>query len=366
MVGNKTPLIDWVEGVLGPCRRGGSENVMFKCPFHSGGRHRGWSFTMHIHTGLCNCKSCNRGWTLYQLLAELEMGETYRQIKQAGLVSDAPRIPKIAKKGPSTLPEEVLFLFPEAYGKLPFPDRVIDHFDVRYDAERDRVVYPIRDHRRRLRALHYRDLKAVEDWQTRYRFYSPEEFSSMDVVYDETGKDECFINGHVVLPAVWESEYDTIILTEGPKQSMRVFEAGFPNVLGAMGAMGGEQVRVLTKYDARVLLFMDNDEEGQRAAWSYRGKLRWRGVKAHIVDYGEDCEATQPDELSVREVRSILEHNIGGAHAGRRQVVESVQRGQAAQEEESPVHQHEDRSEADSPRRSAGGHPGVPRDVRRG
>ena len=309
MVRDSTPLIEWMSNILGPYKRGGDENVVFRCPFHSGGKHRGWSFTMHVYTGLCNCKSCNEGWTLYQLLEKLERKGEYRAIKEAKILSDVPRVQKVArKKSPKVLPEEVLYLFPYAYGKLPFPDEVIKAFDVRHDRDEDRIVYPIRDQRKRLRALHYR-ANTQHEWETRYRFYSAEEFAEMGVPYDETGKDECFVNGHVALPRAWNGETDKLIITEGPKQTMRVFEAGYPDVLGVMGAMSAEQLRILTRFDVSVWIFTDQNEAGEKAARSYRGKLRWRAVDARIVDY-LGHEAEQPDEMTTDDARSILEGNF--------------------------------------------------------
>ena len=312
-----TPLIAWIEGILGPYKRGGDENVVFKCPFHSGGRHGGWSFTMHIHTGLCNCKSCGDGWTLYSFLEKLGRPGEYGAIKDAGVVSDAPRVQKVARKrSPKMLPEEVLYLFPYAYGKLPFPDEVIKAFNVRHDREKDRIVYPIRDQRKRLRALHYR-ANTKFDWETRYRFYSVEEFAAMEVPYDQTGKDECFVNGHVALPLAWNGDVGRLIITEGPKQSMRVHEAGYPNVLGVMGAMSAEQLRVLTRFDVDVWIFTDQNKAGKKAAWSYKGKLQYRSVRAHIVDYLEH-EAEQPDEMPAEDVRTILEENFRRNHGSSR------------------------------------------------
>ena len=323
-LGNKTPLVDWMEGLLGPAKRGGSENVMFKCPFHSGGRHRGWSFTMHIYTGLCNCKSCGEGWSLYGLLKLLGAESQWGALKDAGLVLERDaRLPPVARRRiPKELPEELIYLFPAAYGKLPFPNDIIDYFDVLWDEGRRRIIYPVRDHKGRIRAFHYRDVDAG-DGGDRYRFYSKEDFAELNVLHDETGKEECFINGHNVFPKAWDDTYGHIIITEGPKQAMRVAEAGWLNVIALMGSMGNEQLRILCRFNTQMILFMDNDKPGKQAAWKYNGKLQYRGVSTHIVDYG-DVEYRQPDEIPIETLVDLLRRN----HAGKQQTLGPVQEEQ--------------------------------------
>jgi len=300
----QTQLIQWMEGFLGASRRSGNDNAAFKCPFHEGGKHGGWSFTMNVHNGMSNCKSCGKGWTLYQLMEKLGVDKSvYKALRDQNVFQKMVTAPRIAKALPDGLPEEVLYLFPLATRReLPFPGYVLNHFDVRVDTERGRLVYPVRDDKGVLRALHYRALTG----DTRYMFYTKDELAQMGVEHTPQGKEGCFINGHNVIPKLWTSEWDWVILTEGPKQAMRVYEAGYDNVIASMGDMGAEQFRILTRLDSVVFILTDNDDPGRAAASKYSKVLTYRNVKSVIVSY-KDCKTRQPDEFILEALAGLVE-----------------------------------------------------------
>ena len=306
MVIQRTEIVVLAEALMqqvaGPA---GPENVLFKCPFHEGGTHRGMTFSMNIYSGACHCFShrCGASFGSLKFLA-----------KKLGVTDDLELIEQIAKIKPAVahtgleqmeeIPLAILHLMEDPYDKIPqFTQEALDAFEVRYDSEIDALVYPLRDQDGRLVRLHCRMLDPGSF--QRYRFFSEEDYKRYGLeITGSLGKGHNFLNGHRVIPAVLNDKLDQIVMVEGPKQAMRVYEAGYRQVLATLGAFGGPQLMFLQLLDCRFFTFFDNDEGGEKAHETFYRKMLGCNPVTRI-DYGE-TEKRQPDDLTVDQVRQLF------------------------------------------------------------
>ncbi len=123
-----------------------------------------------------------------------------------------------------------------------------------YDALRDRLIFPIRDVRGRIvgfggRALHAEQVpKYINSPQTPL-FDKGRMLYGLDLAKDAIRTEE------------------RAVLVEGYMDVIAAHQAGFANVVASLGtALTGEQLRLLHRYSPNLVLALDADEAGQRAA----------------------------------------------------------------------------------------------------
>lgn len=152
-------------------------------------------------------------------------------------------------------------------------------FDIRFDSYRDMVVLPIRWYTGELVGAKGRAV-------TQRGHYN----------YWRFPKALCLFGEHLL-------KGETVIVTEGEFDAMKVHQAGF-NAVSVMGAKFSiEQVNKLVEFGQDVVIFFDNDEVGQEQAGRLRKALRDRDISAQIVMPPEGRDA---GELSSEEIKTIL------------------------------------------------------------
>ena len=135
-----------------------------------------------------------------------------------------------------------------------------------------RVVFPLQDEDGRLVGYAGR---SVDGREPRYLF--PPGFHTSQVVF----------NFHRAVT----SQRDLAIVVEGFFDCLKVYQAGYDNVVALMGvSASARQSQLLQRRFRELLLMLDGDETGRRA-----GRAR-------------ACSAlgSQPDQLSSREIQGIL------------------------------------------------------------
>ena len=204
------------------------------------------------------------------------------------------------------IPAEILAIMEDPYEWMPeFSPEVLDAFEVRYDRGGHLLVYPLRDRDGRLVRLHCRTLDP--NAYLRYRFYTNDDYRRFGVELsdDQLGKGHNFLNGHRVINRVLNDELDQVVVVEGPKQAMRVYEAGYRQVIATMGGFGPQQIRVLQMLACHFYTFFDNDEGGEGARNKFYKRMIGCNLVTHI-DYDE-INKRQPDELTIDEVRTVFQ-----------------------------------------------------------
>lgn len=103
---------------------------------------------------------------------------------------------------------------------------------------------------------------------------------------------------------------EEVILVEGYFDCMKVYQAGFPNVVALMGSSLSEVQEALLARFRYVTLLLDGDAAGRAATAGIAMRLVLSG--RHWVRAVELEEGKQPDMLTPEEIAELLKGKVGG------------------------------------------------------
>lgn len=152
-----------------------------------------------------------------------------------------------------------------------------------------RVVIPINNERGELVAYAGRSIDTIEP-----KYKLPAGFQKSAVLFN--------LNHVLAHARESKSKNDVVIVVEGFFDCMKVFQAGFPNVVALMGASMSEMQETFVCQFARVLLFLDGDDAGRTGAIAIAPRL----VHRTFVKTVDLPDGKQPDQLSSDELKRIL------------------------------------------------------------
>lgn len=314
-----TEVWDVVQKMLVGVRKSGPENVMALCPFHVKGNgmpETTPSFALSLTTGLWICHSCHEKGTLRSFLRA--MGTTpllidtfYKPLFEAideRIVRQKGRQDRIMNDlVEHVLPESSLGLFdycPMGLIEEGFHEETLRRFDIGFDAKNQRVTFPIRDLAGRIVGISGR---SVTDEGPRYKVYSHREYSAWELPTISTDKGMFLWNIDKVYPQAFYDPNPSIILVEGFKACMWLWQAGFTNVVALMGSsMSKDQQKMLERLGGRLTLFLDNDGAGQKGTFWVGRRLHLRIPKVRVALYDEK----QPTDLSPDQVRETVNRSV--------------------------------------------------------
>ena len=148
-----------------------------------------------------------------------------------------------------------------------------------------RVVIPIRNDRHELIAYAGRSLNGEEP---KYRL--PPGFHKSQVLFN--------------LNRARDAGSETVVVVEGFFDAIKVHQAGYRNVVGLMGSnLSGDQASLLQNCFRRVVLMLDGDEAGQRAAKAMSERLAGALVEVDVIPLKQ---GQQPDQMDSRELDHLL------------------------------------------------------------
>lgn len=306
-------ILTILEGKLrfGPMQ-GPSDNLAAFCPFHKGGNERSPALyiyvgasNLHVQTGSAYCHTCGKGWSLPSLLRDLGMPANTIEVVQRFLRETTPARPKLHNLcfDLPVLPEMTLGLFEYCPTKLlndGFTPEVLRRYEIGFDRERERIIFPLRDHLGNLVGLSGRTVH--EDAYPRYKIYTTE--------LSEAYRNYSFKKGRIVwgihqfYQASLHNTIEPVVVCEGFKAAMWVAQAGFPYVVALLGKYASEEQRaLLLRTTSRLVLFLDNDPPGREATPVVAEQLG--GAEVLIADYGTDAPVS-PDDLTGEQVRAAI------------------------------------------------------------
>lgn len=166
---------------------------------------------------------------------------------------------------------------------------------------RDRIMIPLRDRQGRVIGFGARRVK--DDPRVAKYINSPESpiFRKRQELY---GLYECLQFNH--------NRPDSIIVVEGYLDALSLYQAGFTNVVAALGtALTSEHIKLMQRYTKSIVLCFDGDQAGRDATW------KALQVATPVVD--PDCgvsvvylpESFDPDTLLRTYGLSVMEHYLG-------------------------------------------------------
>ena len=165
-----------------------------------------------------------------------------------------------------------------------------------YDSFVNRIIFPI----------HNLDGQAIGFTG---RIYNNEKniakyFNSRESVIFKKG--DILFNYHRAKDAIRVNK--KVVLVEGNMDAIRVYSSGIKNVVALMGtAITNEQISILKKLRAEVILLLDNDNAGELATYNVGKLLESANVDVSVVRLSG---AKDPDEYVIKNGISALEDNI--------------------------------------------------------
>lgn len=288
--------------------------VVAKCPMarwtHDGGRDRHPSFGIKVDDrregSPCRCFSCGWRGGVHDLAWELrhrgyprERVSAALRVLAAALDDEVPlSIGALAEDDRDGAP---MVSFPEwrldalepayARGRVhPYlEERRIRYeeaelLDVRWDPDRERIVFPVRDFDGELRGLHGRGVH--EDQHPKYLAYAEDGRVNWDVWYGEERVDL----------------EDPVVVVEGPFDVARVLEV-YPNVVSPFGATPSESKLRRLSAAEEVVLLLDPDAGGDQGVDRFREVLADTPIRRCYL--GAD-----PADSTAREIARAL-HKVG-------------------------------------------------------
>lgn len=308
---------------LSNIRRSGSENIMAICPFHrrsDGSEEQHPSFAMSLTNGLYFCHSCEERGNLYTFLKHMGVPRTLVN-ERFGLVLDAakkrlppkpnPLDPKVISLNP--LPEGLLGAFdycPNALLDAGFTESTLRAFDVGFDMQHYRITFPLRDLKGQLIGISGRTV--IDAWP-RYKVYT-EEYPVWGLpARPELEKRAILWNSHAVYPSCYFGQLSYVVIVEGFKACMWLWQAGIMNVVALLGTyLSWEHRWMLERMGAQVYLFLDNNEPGRIGTYE-AGKKLCKSLPVRVMRYPtrlRGVEEAQPDSLSIEELREASTTSI--------------------------------------------------------
>lgn len=311
-----TPILDLAHELLRRVKPTGNEDIMALCPFHTksdGTEEKHPSFSMNIYSGLWYCHSCHCRGNLYTFLRDLGVSRGDIQLRYGDVIDAAqayaPKKPDplnpIEPVASEPLDEAFLGLFdycPQGLLDEGYDQETLRKFDIGFDEKHMRITFPLRDLRGRLVGISGR---SVINATPRYKVYDYE-YKDFGLPMRKTEKRALLYNAHTILPQfAFETDPSAryVVVTEGFKSTLRVFQAGVHNVTGILGSyMSNEQQWVLERLGCPILLMLDKNDAGRKGQLDAGKRLLKTCPRVYVVDYAAD----QPSELLPQAIPDAL------------------------------------------------------------
>lgn len=296
----------------------GPSNVLIRCPFHKGGEERTPSLSVKIDAPVFFCHGCQENGHITKLLTALGMPRDL-----AKRLVDAANFPEAGRaaqrrgdyrfyhgpnpfRGEYILDEDILDefrLMPTQLREAGFKKSTLRHFGVGFDYDRYRITYPLRNIYGELVGISGR---TIIDEEPRYKIYGKElsEIADVPESYSmDSVKKAILWHGHSVIPVLYRRADEPIVVCEGFKAAMWVWQAGIRNVVALVGSyLTYEHAELLAAIGCPVFLFLDNNEAGLKGTLSALRRLK--NPERYVCRYPDLRE--QPDDLDPEEVHEAL------------------------------------------------------------
>jgi len=306
-------VLEVANGYLHGIKRSGPENIMAICPFHTrqdGTPERNPSFALSLTTGLWICHTCKERGTFRSLLRALEVPGNVIQTRYEVLFEELsrnlerkPRPDKVILDPNPPLDESCLGLFDyvsEQMLEWGFTEETLRDFNVGFDIKNFRITFPLRDFAGRLMGISGR---TVIDAMPRYKIYDEKDFAPWGVQSRKVERSSLIWNMERVYPENYFKNRPDIVVVEGFKACMWVYQAGIRNVVALVGSyMSEQQCMILERIGGPYYFFLDNDLAGLKGK-SYGMRRLSRSCEVYVVPY----EEKQPTDLTSNGVLQALD-----------------------------------------------------------
>lgn len=167
-----------------------------------------------------------------------------------------------------------------------FTKETISFFDIGYSENRRRIVIPARNYDFKIVGIIGRSL----DPDAKPKYLYSKGFPRKDLLF----------NLNVA------KKYDSCIVVEGSLDAIKVYQAGFPNVVASLGASITEgHIGLLRRFFDTIIIFSDNDAAG----YTMRDEIasHCRDLNLRIVEFANP-DVKDPGEMTHDEIRQHIEN----------------------------------------------------------
>lgn len=285
---NRAQLEVWLEENL-DVRNHGRDEINCVCPFHQSSDTRRPDLYVNVEKGVYHClsTSCGAKGTVTDLVRRLTGGtwEASRRaigrpgVEALGKMLGALRPLPVAPLSLSW--EEIQARRSSRY----WQDRGIsleaqEHFWLGFDFERDQALIPYLDEHREPRCFLRRQMVGHP------KYLYPDSFDLEHSIYHLYGCDP----------------RKSLIVVEGSIDAIRVWEAGYHNVVALLGSnFGPEKGQMIRHF--RIISFLDADPAGVAGTWKLKDAV---GRLIQRVNYPEELLGKDPGSLSNGEIHECL------------------------------------------------------------
>jgi DNA primase len=307
-------VLDIANKYLTGIKRSGNDNILARCPFHvkpDGSMERHPSFSMSLSLGVYHCFACKSSGTLNTFLRSMGVSYVVIGTVYSDLLDEVRENAKAARPlvinatvSNEPISEVLLGILDNNKEKiskeLPYAERTLKHFEVGFDEIHRRITFPLRSLDGTLVGISGR---TTIDEEPRYKIYD-EEYTAFELPPQHNlEKSKLLWNGHNIYPKqLFQSKPQDLIIVEGFKACMSVWEAGFENVIALLGShLSANQKWVIERMGGRIIVMTDNDMAGMKAK-NYIGGILGRSLDVMIADY----DAKQPSDLSTSEITKSI------------------------------------------------------------
>jgi len=298
--------------------------VMVKCPFHGGGGERTPSCSLSRFKPVFFCHGCSTGGHISRYLRQIGASKEFAKSSIEKVDYDYSEFGdgtgrkslysgKVNRfRGEFILDDDILDgwrLRPQALFHAGFKERTLRHFEVGVDHSRARITFPLRNLYGELVGVSGRTM--VENTEgPRYKIYSAKDLESFGVPAEYTTqsiKSALLWHAHLVYPICFRSR-EPIIICEGFKATMWVWQAGLHNVVALVGAhLSKLQAELLARTASEVILFLDNNTAGHAGTHKAAELLLSKNI-TKVAQYPDLRQ--QPDALTDAEVHHAVKASV--------------------------------------------------------
>lgn len=304
---------------------GGSSYALISCPFHGGGKERTPSMSVSREKPLFYCHSCQESGHVSRLFRHYgtpkEMIDKFIEAAGMNVAFEKAKLGKVGARvavgedpfrGRFILEEDILNQFrlaPLELVRAGFEKETLRHFEVGFDRTNLRITFPLRNIYGDLVGVSGRAV--VDGMEPRYKIYKKEfenatvdSYQVPDDYSMDSVKEAILWHAHIIHPVLFR-EHGAILVTEGFKAAMWLWQAGFRNVVALVGAYLTEfHSEILATHTDTVILFLDNNAAGKKGTYYGARQLEKRNVDTWVAFYPD--ERQQPDDLSYAEVDEAI------------------------------------------------------------
>lgn len=104
-----------------------------------------------------------------------------------------------------------------------------------------------------------------------------------------------------------------IIIVESSFDAIRIYQAGFPNVVATLGGfLSNEQHQILNRYFNKITIMTDADEAGRALGMSIANKLRNKDILWASYEYGKiyPHDAKDVGDMTDEEIKACIKNSV--------------------------------------------------------